>query len=112
MAASRFLGHETLRVAGEEGCLSDVGQTQKQHDNALKANAAAGVGRAAVAERVQVSLDLLKVKAVFPGALLAVGKRSGEGGESIGTCSFAVSRNVGRHSQLLPARVASAPRGA
>lgn len=84
------LGRESLGVAGEERRLANVGQAQEEHDHALQAHAAAGVGGAAVAERVQVALDLLKVEAVLGRTLLWGGVR-GMGSAVGGKRSHAVT---------------------
>mmetsp|Transcript_4880 Transcript_4880/g.7168 ORF Transcript_4880/g.7168 Transcript_4880/m.7168 type:complete len:351 (-) Transcript_4880:751-1803(-) len=61
---------ETLRVTGEDGCLAHVFKPQKQHDDALQSDAAACVGRCAVAERVDVRLDLVGSHSLHDALLL------------------------------------------
>lgn len=61
---------ETLRVTGEDGCLAHVFKPQKQHDDALESDAAACVGRCAVAERVDVRLDLVGSHSLHDALLL------------------------------------------
>jgi hypothetical protein len=44
-------------ITREHGCLADVVQAEEQHGYAFQTDAAASVGRAAVAERVNVCFD-------------------------------------------------------
>ena len=59
-----FSRGQPLGVPGEHGRLPDVVEAQVEHADTLHADAAAGVGRAAVPERVDVSLDRLDSDAV------------------------------------------------
>ena len=56
-----YLGGDPLGVTGEHGGLADVVQTQVQHHHPLHTDTATSVRRAPVAERVDVSSDLLKI---------------------------------------------------
>lgn len=58
---SRDLGRDALRVAREHRRLADVVQTQVEHHHTLHADAAAGVRRAAEAERLNIRCDLVDV---------------------------------------------------
>ena len=44
-------------ITREHGCLADVVQAEEQHSHTFQTDSAARVGRAAVAERVDVFLD-------------------------------------------------------
>ena len=57
-------GGQPLGVPGEHGRLPDVVEAQVEHADTLHADAAASVGRAAVPEGVDVSLDRLDSDAV------------------------------------------------
>ena len=56
---NKALWGEALRVAWEEGRLAHVVKAEEEHDNALHADATAGVRRTAVLEGVYVGLDLV-----------------------------------------------------
>lgn len=48
---------KTFRVAWEHRCLSNIVETEVQHDNAFHTNTAAGMGWAAETEGLDVSSD-------------------------------------------------------
>lgn len=58
---TRRLRAQTLRVTGEQGRQTNVGQTQEEHDNTVQTKTTTGVGRAALAESIQVVLKALLV---------------------------------------------------
>mmetsp|Transcript_7393 Transcript_7393/g.15850 ORF Transcript_7393/g.15850 Transcript_7393/m.15850 type:complete len:416 (-) Transcript_7393:899-2146(-) len=59
---------QSFRIAGEPRCLANVGEPQKQHDDALQSDASPTVGQGTVLEAVHVAL--LELDAPGLGALL------------------------------------------
>jgi len=64
MVHSPCLGGQPLGITWEHGGLTDVPQTQIQHENSLQSDTTASVGWTSVAERIDVRADRLQVNLV------------------------------------------------